>query len=288
MDLDELVAQMRISQISLFYGAGVSVDCGGPNWSELIDAIKNKFPSHDSNDFFQLMQSIIGYNDENRREVETIVNNRLSSISPKNRHKYLFSIPWKAVMTTNYDRLPDIIGESIDGNRQIIPVTNTKNEVNQEKDEHLYCFKLLGDCQYTYPQEGWMVLSTSDLFSESERRANFFKKFRTLAMSGHIIYLGYSFKDDLVFLLLSHMKKVLQNYPWKGYAIMHSQPSDEIIKKLDSVGITWVNGTVEEFVNAAQKVYGEKPNSAPVDTGTFAIHGQTIGTRSFSSRQYEE
>ncbi len=169
MNLDQLVAIMRTSQISLFYGAGVSVDCGGPTWLELTTAVKAKFPEYTSEDFFQLMQSIIGYNDENRREVEAIVSNRLCSISPKDRHRYLFSLPWKAVITTNYDRLPDIIGVSKDGNRQIMPITNPQKDINQEKDEHLYCFKLLGDCQYTFPNEGWMVLSMSDLFSESER-----------------------------------------------------------------------------------------------------------------------
>ncbi len=72
------------------------------------------------------------------------------------------------------------------------------------------------------------------------------------------------------------MKKVLQSYPWKGYAVLPHKPSEAIIKKLNSVGIEWVEGTVEDFVNATQKVYGEKPDSAPIDTGTFVVHGQGI------------
>ena len=121
-----------------------------------------------------------------------------------------------------------------------------------------------------------MVLSTSDLFSESERRTNFFKKFRTLAISGHIIYLGYSFKDDLVFLLLSHMKKVLQTFPWKGFAIIPDEPDTETKKKLESVGITWVKGTLDDFVKSTKKIFGDTPKSGPVDVGCLTVHGQTV------------
>lgn len=276
MELDELVAQMRTSPVSLFYGAGVSIDCGGPTWGELSELIKEKFPGKTANDFFQFMQMVIGYNNSNRAEIETLIRKRLASVSPKDQQKYLFSIPWKAILTTNYDHLPDIIDTTIDGSRQIIPIADPDREVNQTRDDHLYCFKLLGDCQYAFPQGGWMVLSTSDLFSESDRRTGFFRKFRTLAISGHIIYLGYSFKDELVFWLLGHMQTVLRSYPWKGFAIIPEEPDQETMKKLDSVGITWIKGTLEEFVNSAKKVFGERPKSAPVDIGCLVIHGQTI------------
>ncbi|MCL5877549.1 MAG: SIR2 family protein [Candidatus Bathyarchaeota archaeon] len=276
MEIAEVVNLMRNSPISLFYGAGVSIDCGGPNWNQLTDVVKEKFPDKTETDFFQLMQSIIGYNDDHRKEVESIISKRLASISPTERQKYLFSIPWKAIMTTNYDRLPELVGVSLDGSRQIVSVSDPNAEVNQEKEELLYCFKLLGDYQYSYPQGGWMVLSNSDLISDSERRTNFFKQFRTLAVSGHIIYLGYSFNDDLVFLLLSHMRKVLHNYSWTGYAIMPHEPTETVAKKLTSVGITWVKGDLEIFVNETKKVFGDKPKSAPVDVGTMVIHGQAI------------
>jgi hypothetical protein len=276
MNLEELVAQMRMNPVSLFYGAGVSIDSGGPSWAELEAAVQQKFSEKHDEDFFKLMELIIGYNDDRRSEVESIIKKRVSSISPTERQKYLFSIPWKAVMTTNYDLLPEIIGCSNDGLRQVVTISNPETEVNQEKDEYLYCFKLLGDCQYSYPIGGWMVLSTNDLITEAERRANFFRKFRALSLSGHIIYLGYSFKDNLVFMILSHMRRVLQNYSWTGYAVMPEEPSPVIMEKLKSVGITWVKGDVKSFVDAAKKVFGENPSSVCSDVGTVVVHGQTI------------
>jgi hypothetical protein len=276
MSLDELAAKMKTSPISLFYGAGVSFACGGPLGDELAALIQRNFSVQTKKDFFSLMQEVIGWNDDNRAEAEALIRKRLAAISPKEDQKYLFSIPWKAILTTNYDQLPDIIGSTLDGSRQVIPIADPEREVNQLRDDHLYCFKLLGDSQYSFSQGGWMVLSTSDLFSESERRTTFFRKFRTLAISGHIIYLGYSFEDDLVFLLLNHMKKVLQTFPWKGFAIIPDEPDSETKKKLESVGITWVKGTLEDFVKSAKKVFGDTPKSAPVDVGCLTLHGQTV------------
>lgn len=276
MNLDELVSKMQTTQISLFYGAGVSIECGGPTWDELSRLVQRKFSVQAKDDAFSLMQEVIGWDDANRAQAEALIRDRLAAISPKDDQKYLFSIPWKAIFTTNYDQLPDIIGSTLDGSRQIIPVADPEKEVNQLRDDHLYCFKLLGDCQYSFPQGGWMVLSMSDLFSESERRTNFFKKFRTLAISGHIIYLGYSFKDDLVFLLLNQMKKVLQTFPWKGFAIIPDEPDSETKKKLESVGITWVKGTLGDFVTSVKKVFGGTPKSAPVDMGNLIVHGQSL------------
>ena len=276
MNLDELVAEISRSPVSLFYGAGVTTTCGGPGWGELFSGIKSRYTGGKSEDFFTYMDEIIGFDESNRAEVEELVRTYLASISPQDVHRYLFSIPWRAVLTTNYDHLPEAINTTIDGRRQIMPIADPKEHIDQTKEHHLYCFKLLGDCRYSFPEGGWMVLSNSDLFSAAQRRSRFFEQFRTLATSGHIVYLGYSFRDDLVFLLLKQMKTVLRRFPWKGFAIMPSEPQPDIEKKMGSVGITWVKGTLEDFLVAAKNVFGECPTSAPTGIGFLTLHRQTI------------
>jgi len=276
MNLNELVEDIRKSPTSLFYGAGVTISCGGLCWEGLFSSVKSQFPGGKSDDFFDYMQEIIGFDDSNRAEAEDFIRGRLASISPQNDHKYLFSVPWKAILTTNYDHLPESISVSIDGRRQIIAISDPDEQIDQTREDHLYCFKLLGDCKYSFPAGGWMVLSTSDLFSAAERRSRFFEQFRNLAASGHIVYLGYSFRDDLVFKLLGQMKIVLRRFPWKGFAIMPSEPDPDVKKKLESVGIAWVQGTLEDFVKAAKIAFGECPSSAPTGIGFFTIHRQII------------
>lgn len=276
MDLNDLVNEIERNPVSLFYGAGVTKTCGGPSWKELISDIKDRFPGGKSEDFFEYMDEIIGFDDSNRAEIEDFVRTRLTSVSPQEDQRYLLSIPWRAVLTTNYDHLPEAISSTLDERRQIVPIADPKDQIDQTRESRLHCFKLLGDAQFSFPQGGWMVLSDTDLFSAAQRRTRFFKQFRTLATSGHVIYLGHSFRDDLVFKLLKHMKAVLGRLPWKGFAVTPSEPKPDVMKKLKSIGIVWVKGTLKEFVAAAKKVFGECPSSAPTGMGFLTLHRLTI------------
>jgi tetratricopeptide (TPR) repeat protein len=274
MSLQELMSVISENPSSLFYGAGITASCGGLNWGRLLDDLKKKFPSEEL-DPFKYMDEIIGFDNKNRSEVEEFIRDRLAAISPTEDQKYLFSIPWRAVLTTNYDHLPEIISQTIDESRQILPISSPDDQVNRRVDR-LFCFKLLGDSKYSYPHGGWMVLSESDLFSASERRTQFFSEFRNLAEVGHIVYLGYSFADDLVLKLLNQMKTVIGKFPWKGYAVLPTEPTEKIKKKLESVGITYVEADLKEFIEAAKKVFSDKPKSAPIQLSCLTIHGRTI------------
>jgi len=276
VDLDELVSEMKRSPISLFYGAGVTVTCGGPSWDELFTSVKDRFPGSKADDFFEYMEDTIGFDNAKRAEVEAFIRQRLAGISAQDDQRYLFSIPWRAVLTTNYDSLPESANVTLDGRRQIMTISDPSEHIDQRREDHLYCFKLLGDCRYSFPQAGWMSISTSDLFATSEHRSRFFERFRILASSGHIVYLGYSFNDNLVFRLLSHMKTSLRIFPWRGFAVIPSEPEPDVLKKMESVGITWIKGTLQDFVTSSKKVFGDVPGSAPVETGFVTVHGQAI------------
>jgi hypothetical protein len=276
LNLEDVVTKIKESPSSLFYGTGICQDCGGPSWDELLSDLQKRFQGESSNDPFDYLEEIIQFDNSNRAEIEDYIRTRLSAISPQDDQKYLFSIPWRAVLTTNYDHLPDAVNITLDGSRQIIPISDPSEQIDHTRVDRLYTFKLLGDVKYSFSEGGWMVLSESDLFSASERRTVFFNHFRNLAKTGHIIYMGYSFKDNLVFRLLNHMKTVLGKFPWKGFAITPSEPDEKTRRKLKAIGITWIKGDLKEFVIKAKEVFGEIPKSSPVQFGCITIHRQTL------------
>lgn len=247
---------------------------GGPSGTQLIKSVKQQYPGDETKGFFDYMNEIIEFDNSNRNEIEKWIRNHLSSISPEDEHRYLFSLPWRAVLTTNYDKLPNLMPKTLDGRRLIMPVVNPDSDfpIDQTRSDLLYCFKLLGDINYAFPNEGWMVLSSTDLKLAFGRRSMFFKMFHNLASSGHIVYLGYSFEDNLVFDLLQEMRFVLKVLPWKGFAISRSEPSQNVLEKMEKLGITWVKGTLKEFVDAAKVVFGETPTSAPSIVSQFFVH----------------
>jgi GTPase SAR1 family protein len=272
MELDEVVKEIQQNPTSLFYGAGVSIGSGGPNNIQLFKAIKAKFPNGESENFFEYLDQITEFDYSNRQSIEKFIKDNLAAISKQKEHEYLFSLPWRAVLTTNYDLIPDSIQNTMDERRYLVPIVDPDSQIDQTREDSLYCIKLLGDVNYNYPNNGWMVLSNKDLRYAFERYSKFFQLFRNLSSTGQIIYLGYSFNDNLVFELLQSMRYTLKTIPWKSYAITPNEPTVEIKKRMESFGITWVKGTLNEFIVSAQKIFGPTPISAPCIVNPFQVH----------------
>src|SRR6266699_1093774 len=133
MTIDDVVAKMHSTSSSLFLGAGSSVRGGGPTWDVLFNSIKAKFPQGRSKGFFDYLEEVITPNDSNRAEVEQLVATALAAIAPTGEHRYLFSLPWKAVLTTNYDRIPDLVEKTLDDSRVIVSVLRTSDSVDYRR-----------------------------------------------------------------------------------------------------------------------------------------------------------
>ena len=99
----------------------------------------------------------------------------------------------------------------------------------------------------------------------------YFKLFRNISSSGHIIYIGYSFSDDVIFNMLKEMKTALGEFSWKGYAIFPSEPSQLIKDRLKIFGITWVMGDLDSFIKTAISEFGANPISTPLLQSEFHI-----------------
>jgi hypothetical protein len=273
LELSEIVAIIEKEPVSLFYGAGVSMACGGPSGTHLLSAVKSKFGDSKADSLLKYMDDFIEDDESNRPKVESYLKEKLALISPENSHGYFFSLPWKAMLTTNYDHLPDAVIETLDRNRSIITISDpTEASIDRSKRNILYCFKLMGDVNYNFPNGGWPVLTHRDMGLSNSRRSKFITLFRNLSSTGHMVYIGYSFKDNLVFDVLHEMKYLLGEIPWKGFAIMPNEPGQKTKEKLQRYGIEWVRGTLDEFIMESKKRFGEKPASAPSLVKGFSIH----------------
>ena len=262
--LDDVVARIVERRAALFFGAGVALGCGGPSGRELLDRAKDHFGDAATERFLDYMADVIGLDNANRREVEIWVKEEgVPAVSANAEQKYLFSLPWQALLTTNYDELPESVGVTLDGSRTIVPVADPESEpkISISRQDLLYCFKLMGTVKYNFPIGGWMVLRTPDMSLGVERRKRFFEVFRELALSGHLVYLGYSFEDGLVLQLLEEMRFMLKEFSWKGYAVMPDKPRDEVLRAMHSLGVEWVQGDLAGLLAAAQRTFGGTPDS---------------------------
>ncbi|MFH2110857.1 MAG: SIR2 family protein, partial [Candidatus Bathyarchaeota archaeon] len=287
--MPELIEIISSRPSSLFIGAGFSMDAGGPGGHRLIQELKVKFGDFNTNDLFDYLEEKIGIDSDRRKEIEKYLKKYLVNLTPNENQKYLFSIPWKAILTTNYDLIPDRILTSNDGKRDVSCVISENDRIDIRREDKLYCFKLFGDVNKEYPEEGHMILTRSDRRHSISRIYYFYKLFKDLAISGNMIYLGYSFNDNLVLDLLADLQYSLKKIPWKGYAIIPKQPSSDILKKFEKYNIEWVEGTVDQFVKELEQVFTNKPISYIMEDKTIILknRGLTISKQTQINTRYQ-
>src|SRR6059036_3235715 len=120
LSIPGLASKIKDYSFSLFLGAGSSVPAGGPSSADLIRSLRLNFSvTKEPLSFFELMDEIIGEDESMRHEADQFVRYSVNHIGVTPEHHYLFSLPWRAVLTTNYDDLPEIIGKTLDGKREI-------------------------------------------------------------------------------------------------------------------------------------------------------------------------
>jgi len=274
MDLRQLCKTIRNRPSTLFIGAGFSMESGGPGGWRLLSELKHHFDQkYSGDDFLNCLEGIIGIDNDKRKEVEKFIKNMLRRLKYTDNQKYVFSIPWKAILTTNYDRIPNTIELTLDGNREIMCIVDKNLDgIHVDRDDKLYCFKLFGDIDKSYPEEGYMILTRSDRRHAIGRISTFYNLYKDLAMTGNIVYIGYSFKDELIFDLLADLHHSVKKFPWKGYAIMPNEPTTEIINKLMKYNITWVKGDVASFSKQLKNEFTNIPNSYVIDEKILLLH----------------
>ena len=265
MDLQQLALTIKERPTSLFVGAGFSGDSGGPGGDKLLSEIKKYFSDDSKEKWFDYLEEKIGLDTDLRKEIEELIRNFLIKLEPNENQKYIFSIPWSSVITTNYDRIPENIEKTLDENREIKVIIDESEGVDITKEDKLYCFKLFGDVYKNYLEEGFMVLTNTDRRQVFSRLNYFYKLFHELCMSGNIIYLGYSFEDNIVFDLLSDLKYSVKEFPWKGYVIIRTPPTEDVKNKFKLYNIEWIEGSVDSFVKELKKVFNEIPISYPIE-----------------------
>jgi len=277
MELKDVCNLIFNSECSLFLGAGSSVSGGGPSGLNLALDVRKKFPYvQEENDFFKIFDEAIKSDNSQRAAVEQYVRSLLMTVRPTYNHKYLFSLPWNAVLTTNYDHIPDSLLSTLDENRSIITITDPKDEIKFTREDQLYCFKLFGDMSKNYPEKGSMVLTNSDRRRAYIIQSKYFNMFKALAKSGTFIYLGYSFVDDLVFEILEDLTYEISGFTHKGYAIIPDEPNPDVIKKMDKYNIEWVKGGLNDFILEAKKRFEDIPVSFSITYSPIKIMGVTI------------
>lgn len=210
-------------ECTLFLGAGASNPAGAPSGEELAELIAHEFlkgkptklrsktPSSITKDWGLTLASAVSLacaqSDMFRPQIETFVKSKLSgsgsksspkaSPSPSPAHLKIPWFRWRAIVTTNYDRLIEQAYESEARDTQAVqehvPVLKEEDvqRIGAADSDVVPLLKPHG-C-ISRPNE--MSLSLEDIYEAKEKRRLLFTYIEVLHLLGPVIYIGYSFKD---------------------------------------------------------------------------------------------
>ncbi len=179
-------------------GAGASVTNRQFLSKQLIDLyeskISKKFETNDIIQFVDILQETPGLR---RNDFDTFVVDQLRKLTPGNGHKTFVTIPWKQVITTNYDTLLEEASDEVQRNNDThlkLRVIRNKNQLNYTQSDGEITYIKLNGCKTDlslYP----LVFSTEDF----NKQNSFYKKVTSSynQFSNEILFIsfGYSFSD---------------------------------------------------------------------------------------------
>ena len=207
---ERLIKLVRQEKVSLFIGAGFSIEASAPSVRQLKELILNEFDNDEqrnahANDgldelteFF--VEDVCG---GSRNDLMTLMK-KAFEFTPAcmDDHKMLAAIPhFHNIFTTNYDTLLEDSFPS-----------NEKNIVRTDKDcaymtNPTTIFKVHGD--FTDPDS--VVLTKSDYAKFKKNRPNpqMWKMVDNEFLTKHILFIGYSLEDDNILNIIKTISKSL-------------------------------------------------------------------------------
>jgi len=192
--------KVKQGKVVLFLGAGASKAAGAPLGSELAREIDNHFLADKacgSDDFIEVCTRVLDTPGIDRVELEDFIRAKLC-VQPSSSHLALCKNRWQAIFTTNFDDIVEVAYRIAPVKAQRCdPVFDQSFSRRQgDYEEVVRLFKLMG-CVSGKEKKSHMALSRGDYTRKLRHRGGLFRSIYDFAKDGTIIYVGYSFGDQI-------------------------------------------------------------------------------------------
>jgi len=253
--MQQLAQRLYDGQLALFVGAGISrlaPRCDGgaqrlPLWKDLARLVADRChedPAAYRDEVLDLFDAI-AYGQE-RAALEEAVREALDdrSYALSDAHRALASLPWSAVLTTNYDGLLARVFDE----RPIANEDGYDRLVGRSKPR---LFQIHGtlDTPHTLTREDYR------LWEETHPRA--YRHLESILLNGTILFVGYSLSDPHLDSLLATVRKVTRGREKRIFAWMWRAPEAQIKlldrrDKIEVVSIEEEDGWSQAFTQLAE------------------------------------
>ena len=274
----ELMEAISKGRVSLFLGAGASLEAGFPDTNKLAEYLAEKAGKRHSpllsGQTLDMVADYLyaepGYGKQWVRE--KIIDcfekkHKVVNRPPSQAHELMTKIRWRTIFTTNYDRLIEI---SYDSNlgcvQRHLPIYTPDAQIRRHESEVVRIIKLNGSVDEAARNSSHeIVLTFADQQQARSRNEEFYNLLRTEATNGPILFVGFSFTHPGAyargtspeFSLLRELLKEMGPAARWNYSVTpfdsSSVESQFGIRTLRANQISVINATFSEFMDALFK-----------------------------------
>jgi tetratricopeptide (TPR) repeat protein len=188
-----------------------------------------------------------------RAELEAYLRGRLVGLEPDKYLRWLFSLRWRAIYTTNYDNGIQRTYDSISQPKQHpVTISTTSEMVAYDIRFDVPIFHLHGTLFGS--GKPYIVITEDDYSRFKEQRQMLFEKLKIDYATAPILYVGYSNRDPNWKMLLSEIAE--EFFPSKMPQSFRIAPETNALDReiLKSRNIETIDCSLQEFVEAASVV----------------------------------
>ncbi len=202
--LDCVAEQMKQGYVSVFAGAGLSIESGYVDWKRLLEPICKQMRLDANMDLTELAQYY--KNQYGRQGLNDVVFNEFAKMPKSNKNVSLLAmLPIKEFWTTNYD---DVLERTIEEQGRVVEtIINQESFKYHDPQRDVVVYKMHGDKRY--PDD--VVLTKEDYQRYDENRRLFTKLLSVELVSRTFLFIGFSFNDPNLERILSIAKSSLNS-----------------------------------------------------------------------------
>ena len=245
---ERLIKLVRQTKVSLFIGAGFSIEANAPSVSKLKELVLAEFENdkqrkeHENDSLAELTEFFVEeICSSSRNELITIMK-KAFKFTPTcmDDHKMLAAIPhFNKIFTTNYDTLlEDSYPES-------------ERDVVRNDDDCTYLnnptaiIKVHGD--FVFPDS--VVITTNDYNKFKKKRPNpsMWNLVETEFLTKHILFIGYSLEDNNILDIIKTISKNINRNQKDMFLVAPNIPIGKQ-QQLKKMGVTYFNAVAKDFL----------------------------------------
>jgi hypothetical protein len=239
----------------LFVGAGIGLHLSrnshcAPDGQTLADELAAEFKIDATSRSLAKVAEIVVIRKKGREELETFLKARLCGLEPDEALRWICTLRWKAIFTTNYDDgIEQAYAKTAELPQSPVPIAATSDLVTFDRRFQVPIYYLHG--RLCGPSKPHILITESDYATFRKQREMMFALLKEEFATSTFLYVGYANEDSNWKTLLEEIRS--EFYPSQLPASFRMAPSTDALDQeiLRSKNIETILCTYEDFQKGA-------------------------------------